>query len=95
MAAPNDNGVGARAMRVLLVIDELDVGGTEQQIVELVDDQKDAHRPRAHPVVVRSRHGPYAHTVETAWMTRRISSSVRWQCIGSAIVWSSAFSATG
>lgn len=42
------------ALRVLLVIDELDLGGTEQQIVELV-----RHLPRARyqPVVVCFRYG--------------------------------------
>jgi len=61
MAAANDNGVGARAMRVLLVIDELDVGGTEQQIVELV-----RHLPRARwtPTVCCFRPGRKSAEIE-------------------------------
>ena len=54
MVVAGDSGTGARPMRVLLVIDELDVGGTEQQIVELV-----RHLPRARwtPVVCCFRPG--------------------------------------
>ena len=61
MAAASDNGVGARAMRVLLVIDELDVGGTEQQIVELV-----RHLPRARwtPTVCCFRPGRTSAEIE-------------------------------
>jgi glycosyltransferase involved in cell wall biosynthesis len=61
MAAPTDNGVGARAMRVLLIIDELDVGGTEQQIVELV-----RHLPRARwtPTVCCFRPGRKSAEIE-------------------------------
>ena len=61
MAATGDNGIGARPMRVLLVIDELDVGGTEQQIVELV-----RHLPRARwtPVVCCYRPGRKAAEIE-------------------------------
>ena len=61
MAATGDNGIGARPMRVLLVIDELDVGGTEQQIVELV-----RHLPRARwtPVVCCFRPGRKAAEIE-------------------------------
>jgi glycosyltransferase involved in cell wall biosynthesis len=52
--ATDDGGAGARTMRVLLVIDELDLGGTEQQILELV-----RHLPRARwtPVVCCFRPG--------------------------------------
>ena len=61
MAATNDNRIGARPMRVLLVIDELDVGGTEQQIVELV-----RHLPRTRwtPVVCCFRPGRKAAEIE-------------------------------
>jgi len=61
MNAPSDNGAGARAMRVLLVIDELDVGGTEQQIVELV-----RHLPRARwtPTVCCFRPGRKSAEIE-------------------------------
>ena len=61
MATADDSGTGARPMRVLLVIDELDVGGTEQQIVELV-----RHLPRARwtPVVCCFRPGRKAAEIE-------------------------------
>jgi len=61
MTATNDNRIGARPMRVLLVIDELDVGGTEQQIVELV-----RHLPRTRwtPVVCCFRPGRKAAEIE-------------------------------
>jgi hypothetical protein len=46
--------VNGRPLRVLLVIDELDVGGTEQQIVELV---RNLPRDRYRPIVFCFRHG--------------------------------------
>jgi glycosyltransferase involved in cell wall biosynthesis len=48
------------ALRVLLVIDELDVGGTEQQIVELV---RALPRARYAPVVCCFRHGRKAEEI--------------------------------
>jgi glycosyltransferase involved in cell wall biosynthesis len=61
MAATDDSGVGARPMRVLLVIDELDVGGTEQQIVELV---RQMPRARWTPTVCCFRFGRKAAEIE-------------------------------
>jgi len=47
------------------------------------------------PPSSRPREPRHPHTVVTAWITRRISSLVRWQCIGKATVRSSTASATG
>ena len=61
MAATEDSGVGPRPMRVLLIIDELDVGGTEQQIVELV---RQLPRARWTPTVCCFRFGRKAAEIE-------------------------------
>ena len=61
MAVVGDSGTGARPMRVLFIIDELDVGGTEQQIVELV---RCLPRGRWTPVVCCFRPGRKADEIE-------------------------------
>jgi glycosyltransferase involved in cell wall biosynthesis len=53
-------GEGNGALRILLVIDELDLGGTEQQIVELV---RHLPRTRYEPVVVCFRWGRKADEI--------------------------------
>ena len=56
------SGIGAGAkLRILLVIDELDVGGTEQQIVELV---RCLPRTRYAPIVCCFRYGRKAAEIE-------------------------------
>lgn len=53
----------ARPLRALFLIDELDIGGTEQQILELV---RRIDRSRFEPVVCCFRHGAKAREIESA-----------------------------
>jgi glycosyltransferase involved in cell wall biosynthesis len=57
----NADGTSMERLRVLLVIDELDIGGTEQQILELV---RALPRGRYEPVVCCFRHGRKAAEIE-------------------------------
>jgi len=57
-----DHGVPREPVRVLLIIDELDIGGTEQQILELV---RALPRGRYVPIVCCFRHGRKAREIET------------------------------
>lgn len=60
--ANTGDGLPTRALRTLFVIDELDIGGTEQQILELT---RRIDRRRFEPVVCCFRHGAKAREIES------------------------------
>ena len=65
---PHSNGAEAdsvpnRPLRLLCMLDELDIGGTEQQILELV---RRIDRDRFEPMVCCFRHGRHSFVSELA-----------------------------
>ena len=65
-----------RRARVLFIIDELDIGGTEQQILELV---KRLDRDRYVPMVACFRPGRVSAEIESAGVRARRKSRSRAQ----------------